>query len=197
MYRVNEIFASLQGEGYWTGEARVFVRLAGCNLACPFCDTDHSPFTEMSVGDIIKEVRRLAGPVRDVVITGGEPSIQLGTELVDALHAAGFLIQIETNGTRHLPEGIDWITLSPKTDVKGLRGNGKVMLDHADEVKLVYEGQDEASIEKWASFPAEHFFLQPCDSPDGRSYVSDTIDYILKHPHWRLSLQTHKLTGIR
>lgn len=197
MYRVNEIFTSLQGEGYWTGEARVFIRFSGCNLRCPFCDTDHEPFTEMSAEDIISEVRRIAGPVTVVAITGGEPSLQLNTELVRALHDAGFFIQVETNGTRRLPEDIDWITLSPKTDVKGLKGNGEVVIEHADEVKLVYEGQEERLIDKWASFPADHYFLQPCDSPDGRSFVGDTIQYIMRHPHWRLSLQTHKLTGIR
>lgn len=197
MYKVNEIFNSLQGEGYWTGEARVFIRLSGCNLRCPFCDTDHSAWRGMSVEDIVGECLRIAGPVRDVAITGGEPALQLGSGLVDTLHDAGFFIQIETNGTRSLPDGIDWITLSPKTDVRGLSGDASVRLDRADEVKLVYEGQDEALIEKWASFPADHYFLQPCDSPDGHSYVTETVEYIKRHPHWRLSLQTHKYLGIR
>ncbi len=190
MYRVNEIFYSLQGEGYWTGTPMVFVRLSGCNLRCPFCDTDHAAFSEMSAPQIVDAVRQAGADCRRVCLTGGEPSLQLDPALVEALHSAGFLIHIETNGTRPLPEGLDWITLSPKADVPGLKGDGSVALSGADEVKVVYLGED---VEKWALMPARWHFLQPCSC----SNTSEAIDYILRHPHWRLSLQTHKYLDIR
>ena len=194
MYRVNEIFYSLQGEGYWTGTPMVFVRLSGCNLRCPFCDTDHAAFSEMSAPQIVDAVRQAGADCRRVCLTGGEPSLQLDPALVEALHSAGFLIHIETNGTRPLPEGLDWITLSPKNQVFGLMGNGAVILKRADEVKLVLApGVDPSA---WEHFPATWHFLQPCDAA-GRMNTAETISYIEAHPLWRLSLQTHKLLGIR
>ena len=197
MYRVNEIFYSLQGEGFWTGTPMVFLRFSGCNLKCPFCDTDHSGFREMSAGEIVTEMLRAGGDCRRACVTGGEPSQQLDQELVSALHEVGFRIHVETNGTRVLPESVDWVTLSPKTDVKGLKGDGTVVLLRADEVKVVYEGD---GLGKWAAFPADWHFLQPCDTSDpeqNRRLLSETIDYIQRHPLWRLSLQTHKLMNIR
>jgi organic radical activating enzyme len=190
MYRVNEIFYSLQGEGFWTGTPMVFLRLSGCNLQCPFCDTDHSAFREMTEEEIVSEIQSLAGNCRCVCITGGEPSLQLDGRLTAALHRAGFRIHLETNGTRTLPEGIDWITVSPKADVPGLRGNGTVVLDRADEVKVVFQGAD---VEKWLQIPARSYFLQPCSGEN----TAKTVDYILRHPLWRLSLQTHKYLNIR
>ncbi len=197
MYRVNEIFYSLQGEGYWTGTPMVFLRLSGCNLKCPFCDTDHGGYREMSAEEIVAEVLRTGGECRKVCVTGGEPSLQLDKTLVDALHRAGMRVHVETNGTRPLPEGVDWITLSPKTDVKGLRGDGTVVLERADEVKVVYE---DSVAGKWAAFPAEWHFLQPCDTGDETknwAVLAETIDHIQRNPVWRLSLQTHKLLNIR
>ena len=197
MYRINEIFYSLQGEGLWTGTPMVFVRFSGCNLKCPFCDTDHSAFREMSADEIVAEVVQAGGTCGRVCVTGGEPSLQLDKVLVDALHGAGFQIHLETNGTRPLPEGVDWVTLSPKTDVKGLKGDGTVVLEKADEVKLVYEDGIDP---KWAAFPASWHFLQPCDTGDpaaDRAILAQTLDYILRNPRWRLSLQTHKLLKIR
>ena len=190
MYKVNEIFRSLQGEGFWTGTPMVFVRLSGCNLKCPFCDTDHSGFREMTAEEIVDAVRKVAGTCRRVCVTGGEPSLQLDRGLTEALHSAGFRIHVETNGTRLLPEGTDWVTLSPKSDVPGLKGDGSVVLEKADEVKIVYLGSD---VERWAEFPAPWHFLQPCSC----SNTAETIDYIQRHPHWRLSLQTHKYLNIR
>ena len=204
MYRVNEIFYSLQGEGFWTGTPMVFVRLSGCNLACPFCDTNHRPFREMSAQEIADEAQRRdreAGKgCAHVCITGGEPLLQLEGELVSALHRYGYSIHIETNGTRPVPEGIDWVTLSPKEDVVG--AVGKVALEKADEVKLVYDGTlSEERLDYWANFPARWHFLQPCDSGDprkNRTLMEQTIGHILSHGiQWRLSLQTHKLLGIR
>ena len=135
-YRINEIFYSLQGEGYFTGTPAVFLRFSGCNLKCGFCDTRHEEFTLMSPADIIGNVSKF--PSRHIVVTGGEPSLQLDSLLIDMLHEEGFFIQIETNGTKRLPEGIDWVTCSPKSDAKG---NCDVKLRHIDELKVVYEGQ--------------------------------------------------------
>ena len=197
MYRINEIFYSLQGEGYWTGTPMVFLRFSGCNLKCPFCDTDHSGYREMSAEEIVKEVKETGGVCGRVCVTGGEPGLQLDKVLVDALHGAGMKVHMETNGTKMLPEGVDWITLSPKTDVKGLRGDGTVVLERADEIKVVYE---DGVNEKWATFPAEWHFLQPCDTGNpvkNQALLAETIDHIQRNPVWRLSLQTHKLMNIR
>lgn len=191
-YRINEIFYSLQGEGYFTGTPAVFLRMSGCNLKCPFCDTAHEDYTEMSPVQIAEALRTY--PARHVVITGGEPSLQLDQMLVDLLHDEGWFIQIETNGTNQLPEEIDWVTCSPKPRPTG---EITVRLRHIDELKVVYEGQDVESIAN--SIPAMHYFLQPCSSPRyaGGSNTADTVAYILTHPHWRLSLQTHKLIDIQ
>lgn len=191
-YRVNEIFYSLQGEGYFTGTPAVFLRFSGCNLKCGFCDTRHEDFTLMTPAEIIERLK--AYPSRHVIITGGEPSLQLDRILVDLLHDEGYFIQIETNGTRQLPEGIDWVTCSPKGDATG---ECEVKLRMVDELKVVYEGQDVETIA--TSVPAMHYFLQPCSSPryESGSNTSETVAYILRHPHWRLSLQTHKLINIQ
>lgn len=188
MYRVNEIFYSLQGEGYFTGTPAVFLRFSGCNLKCGFCDTRHEEHTEMNAGEILHKLSEY--PSRHLIITGGEPSLQLDQLLVDMLHDAGFFIQVETNGTHPLPEGIDWVTCSPK-------GDNEVRLKHIDELKVVYLGQDVEAVA--GKINAMHYFLQPCSAPvyPTGSNRAETIEYILAHPHWRLSLQTHKLLDIR
>ena len=203
-YRINEIFYSLQGEGYWTGTPMVFVRFSACNLQCPFCDTEHRPYREMTAEEIVQEVLRLDGDAHcaRVCLTGGEPLLQVDEELLQVLHPAGYCIHVETNGTRLAPEGIDWVTLSPKEDVPGLKGDGKVALEKADEVKLVFDGtMDGDRLDFWAGFPAAWHFLQPCDTGDlvrNRAVLAGTIDYVKAHgAKWRLSLQTHKLLGIR
>ncbi|MDE7386794.1 MAG: 7-carboxy-7-deazaguanine synthase QueE [Muribaculaceae bacterium] len=179
---VNEIFYSIQGEGYHTGTPAVFVRLSGCNLRCDFCDTDHSRSTMMTVGEIVDEVSQY--PAVTVILTGGEPSLQPIGELVDMLHEAGRRVHIETNGTRPLPDGIDWVTCSPKP-------GADVVLDRCDELKIVYTGQDVVAIA--AGINATHRFLQPCSGQN----TAAVVDYLLAHPRWRLSLQTHKLIDIR
>lgn len=185
MYCVNEIFYSLQGEGYHTGQPAVFVRFSGCNLRCPFCDTDFRDFTEMTAADIVATVMHLSpDPQVLIVLTGGEPALQIDEPLIDALHTTGKSICVETNGTRPLPAGIDWITCSPK---EGTR----VILPRADELKVVFLNQD---VEYWADLiPAAHRYLQPCSCQN----TADVIDYILRHPRWHLSLQTHKYLNIR
>ena len=187
VYRVNEIFYSLQGEGRWTGTPAVFVRLAGCNLRCPFCDTDFSASSGMDLAAVLREVRRLSASCRLVVVTGGEPALQLDEAFVAAFHAGGYRIHVETNGTRPLPAGVDWVTLSPKD---AWQDGAQVVLERADEVKVVYTGQD---VESWAAFPASCHYLQPCS---GRN-TEEVIGYVLDHPVWQLSLQTHKLLDIR
>lgn len=187
-YRVNEIFYSLQGEGYHTGTAAVFVRLSGCNLRCSFCDTDFSSYTEMSSSEIVAEVRRLAGSGAFVVLTGGEPSLQIDAELIDALHNDMCYVCVETNGTHTLPPDIDWITCSPKS-------GSKLVLGRANEVKVVYTGEED--VEHWREcIKAPFYYLQPCDN-NKKMNSSATVAYILQHPWWQLSLQTHKLIGIQ
>ncbi len=187
-YNVNEIFYSLQGEGFHAGMPAVFLRLSGCNLHCPFCDTDHATSVPMSIDDIVAEVSRY--PSRHIIITGGEPALQIDTEMVDSLHKAGFTIHIETNGTIPLPDGIDWITCSPK-DAVCQTPKSRVVLNHIDEIKIVYTGQDvETQISQLPE--ARHYALQPCSGQN----TDDVVDYILAHPRWRLSLQTHKIINI-
>lgn len=180
-YRVNEIFYSLQGEGSYTGTPAVFLRFSGCNRRCGFCDTDHSAFTPMSGEEIADACA--AFPARHLVVTGGEPLMQLDCDLIRLLKARGFYIQIETNGSLPVPTGIDWVTCSPK--------DAPWQIDRADELKVVYQGQDVEELASHFSTPLR--FLQPCS---GRN-IKETVDYILSHPQWRLSLQTHKLIDIR
>ena len=184
-YRVNDIFYSLQGEGYHTGRAAAFVRFSGCNLRCPFCDTDFSAFREMTAAEIVEAVSRFAA--RFVVLTGGEPSLQADDELIDALHQAAFTVAMETNGTLPLPQNVDWITLSPKS-------HGVVK--RCNELKMVFQ----PGMVIPSDIQADHYFLQPCDTGDpeeNRRLVMDCVEYIKSHPKWRLSLQTHKLAGFK
>lgn len=184
-YRVTEIFYSLQGEGFWTGTPAVFVRLSGCNRACPFCDTDFSSYTPMSADGIADAAA--AYPARHVVVTGGEPLLQLDNALISRLKERGLYIHIETNGTLPVPEGVDWVTCSPK--------DPPLAIDRADELKIVFQNQDvEAIADDFAErLGVRNLFLQPCSGLN----VRETIEYIMSHPRWRLSLQTHKLVGIQ
>ena len=194
--RVNETFISLQGEGHFAGVPAFFLRLAGCNLACPFCDTDHQAFTQMSEDEIVEEASH--HKPRHIVITGGEPALQLTPSLVDKLHAAGFFIQVEPNGPLPLPQGIDWVTCSPKSPLLPsdslLRGENRV-----DELKVLYHGEG-TDLTPYEDIPVEDRRLQPLDTADdeqNRRILRQTIDYVLNHPGWSLSLQTHKMLGIK
>lgn len=193
--RINEIFYSLQGEGHHTGKAAVFVRLSGCNLKCPFCDTDHSDYREMSEDDIIEAIASY--PSSHVVITGGEPTLQLTESFIKKLHDKGRYVQIETNGSIALPReienGIDWITCSPK--------DLPIKLNRIDELKVVYTSQNQ-DLSKYNALIKENTVLcvQPCDFNDAnknKEIIEDAVEFIKQNPRWRLSLQTHKLIDIK
>ena len=192
---VNEIFRSLQGEGVNAGKVAVFVRFAGCNLRCPFCDTDHGRGQEMTAEEIVGEVVR-SGETELTVLTGGEPGLQVTEELVELLHRAGKRVAIETNGTVELPSGIDWVTVSPKDGYVG--EEGKPVVRKADELKVVYDGEREPG--SYGEMEVGEWILQPCDTGNeqrNREIVEKTVRYCLEHPEWRLGLQVHKLLGIR
>lgn len=181
IYKINEIFYSLQGEGFFTGTPCVFLRFSGCNRHCDFCDTDFSKFADMTEDEIVNKISRF--PSRHLVVTGGEPTLQLDADLIRALKAARFFIQIETNGSNPIPTGVDWVTCSPK--------EAPWQIDRIDELKIVYRGQDVEMIA--GLLPSPRLFLQPCSCKN----TQETVEYILRHPHWRLSLQIHKLIDIR
>ena len=209
-YAVKEIFYTLQGEGAQTGRAAVFCRFAGCNLwsgrqidrataLCKFCDTDFIGTEDdgghfkspSALGQRIEQTwcsERGAGK-KFVVLTGGEPLLQVDKPLIDELHAHDFTIAIETNGTIRAPEGIDWICVSPKAGVKLIQGTG-------DELKLVFP-QADLRPEDCIDLPFNHFFLQPMDGPERKKNTDDAVRHCLRDPRWRLSLQVHKFLGIR
>ena len=206
-YAVKEIFYTLQGEGAQAGRPAVFLRFAGCNLwsglerdraqaICKFCDTDFVG-TDGEGGGKFADAEKLADAVAAlwpgggrpyVVCTGGEPLLQIDEALVTALHAKGFEIAIETNGTLMPPPGIDWICVSPKAD-------SEQVLKQGDELKLVYP-QDNGDPARYAGRSFRHFFLQPMDNAMQDANTRAAIAYCRSNPQWRLSLQTHKLLGI-
>ena len=208
-YSVKEIFYTLQGEGRQAGRAAVFCRFAGCNLwtgreqdrakaVCTFCDTDFIG-TDGTGGGKFRDADALADAVlaewgggagrKLVVLTGGEPLLQLDAPLVDALHARAFEIAVETNGTIAPPPGIDWLCVSPKADAP-------LTVTAGDELKLVYP-QKLAMPERFEGLAYDHFLLQPMDGPDLAANTEAAIAYCMAHPKWRLSVQTHKVVGIR
>ncbi len=224
MYTVKEIFFTLQGEGFHAGRPSVFCRFSGCNLwtgreqdrpnaVCKFCDTDF--FGVGPDGGKFETPEVLADRVaslwphsagrephpltrvpadngkRFVVCTGGEPLLQLDAPLIRAFHARGFEVAVETNGTQDAPEGIDWICVSPKADAA-------LRLLNGNELKLVYpQAEPEAQPERFEHLDFEHFSLQPLDGPELTENTRRAVRYCLTHPKWRLSLQTHKLLGLR
>lgn len=211
-YSVKEIYYTLQGEGAQTGRPAVFLRFAGCNLwsgreahraeaVCRFCDTEFVG-TDGPGGGKFETADDLAAAVSRawpqaaismspyVVCTGGEPLLQLDKVAIDALHDAGFEIGVESNGTLVAPDGIDWLCISPK-------GRAPVLQTSGDELKLVYpQVESEAQPDSFAHMSFRYFFLQPLDSPERDANTRRVIDYCLRHPQWRLSLQTHKIIGI-
>ena len=207
-YAVKEIFLTLQGEGAHAGRASVFCRFAGCNLwtgreqdraaaTCRFCDTDFVG-TDGTLGGRYASADDLAETIaaqwtgasgRYVVLTGGEPMLQIDPALIDALHARDFAIAVETNGTIAPPPGLDWICVSPKA-------GAELVVRQGHELKLVYP-QTDALPEQFADLKFERFSLQPMDGPDIAQSTERAIAYCLRHPQWRLSVQTHKSLGIR
>jgi len=213
-FRVNDIFYSLQGEGRNTGRAAVFVRFAGCNLRCPFCDTEFDTFREMTAEEIVATISQY--PARFVVLTGGEPTLQVDEAFVDLLHQHGYEVAMESNGTRPAPNNLDWLTVSPKESPRGtskeVRGTRlpnelKVVFDENTdpETYLLPPSLQSKAAEPSASFllPRETpplLYLQPCDTGDAarNAYIiKRCVDYIKAHPQWHLSLQTHKLIDIK
>jgi 7-carboxy-7-deazaguanine synthase (Cx14CxxC type) len=209
-YSVKEIFYTLQGEGFHTGRPAVFLRFAGCNLwngheddradaLCPFCDTDFIGTNGSNGGqyETPAEIAEIAANLwpqhvndhdRYIVCTGGEPLLQLNTALIEALHRYQFEIAIETNGTLPVPEGIDWICVSPKA-------NTELVAVAGDELKLVYP-QKGLDPESMRDLEFDHFSLQPMDGPELDTNTALAASYCLQHPQWHLSLQTHKFIGL-
>lgn len=208
-YAVKEAFKTLQGEGRHAGRAAVFCRFAGCNLwsgreadraeaACRFCDTDFVGVDGEAGGRfataaaLASHLAALWGEGRErrfVVLTGGEPMLQIDDALIGALHGQGFEIAVETNGTRDVPRTIDWICVSPKAGAPFVQRGG-------DELKLVYPQQG-AEPELFEGLAFDHFLLQPMDGPEAVRNTRAAVDYCLAHPRWRLSLQTHKTIGVK
>jgi len=213
-YAVKEMFLTLQGEGVRAGRRAVFLRFAGCNLwtgreqdraraVCRFCDTDfvgtdgENGARYGSAADLAAMADRLWGPGREeryIVLTGGEPMLQVDDALVEALHAAGFEIAIESNGTLPVHPGIDWVCISPKAGSEVVQRSG-------DELKLVWPQPAEPlpghAFEDMARWDFGHFLLQPLDDPDADRHRETCIARIMDHPQWRLTLQTHKMLGLK
>lgn len=208
-YKVKEIYYTIQGEGFHTGRAAVFCRFSGCNLwsghekdrkdaVCDFCDTDFvgtsGPGGGMfdSAEELVQSVKELWKSVKSakpyVVCTGGEPLLQMDELLINSFHDSGFEIAIETNGTLLPPPGIDWICVSPKA-------GADFVLKKGDELKIVYP-QSGIDPENHANLDFDFFSLQPMDGPKLKENIDLTVQYCLKHPQWRMSLQTHKFLGI-
>lgn len=193
--KVNEIFYSIQGEGRFTGTPSVFVRFSNCNIKCSFCDTDFKKYKELSEDDIIKEIKNVGGNSTNVVFTGGEPTLQLTESLCKKLHKIGKYIAVETNGTKQVPNGVDFITCSPKFEYCK---NANLKVNKIDELKIVYNGKNNMS--KYDNISATYKYLQPCDMQDKKKnaeIIEATIEYVKAHPEWRISLQTQKILKVR
>lgn len=193
-FRINEIFYSLQGEGRWTGRPAIFVRFSGCNLRCDFCDTDFHDFEELDEETLLTRIKEASATCRFIVLTGGEPTLQVTPRLIALLHRHHYYIAMETNGTRPYPEKVDWITCSPK---KAFCPTSSLAIQHANEVKVVFDGEHEVSD---YGIDCDFHYLQPCDTGDpnkNKEILQGCIAYILEHPLWQLSLQVHKILKIQ
>lgn len=191
--KINEIFYSLQGEGFHTGTPATFIRFSGCNLKCPFCDTDFKKYEELTEEQVVEKVKQ--NPSNLIVVTGGEPSLQLTYSFVDKLHHIGKIVAVETNGTKELPKNVDWVTISPKQAYVGQVG--EVTLTKANEVKVVYDGVH--PVQDYG-IQADHYYIQPCDTGNKEQNEKITamcVDFIKKTPKWKMSLQTQKILNVR
>lgn len=199
MRKINEIFYSLQGEGHHTGYPSVFIRFSGCNLQCPFCDTHHNDGVAMSDTDIVRAINLYKADW--VVLTGGEPSLSIDADFIRLIkQMTGKKVAIETNGTNVLPEGIDWVTVSPKIGIEDVGGAPEIKVQRADEIKVVDVGQN---LERYFDLPCKGentlMYLQPCYVSDAKVRESNTlrtVRRVLENPRWTLSLQTHRYLGI-
>lgn len=194
--KIKEIFYSLQGEGRWTGSPAVFVRFSGCNLKCPFCDTDFQGGDDYAEEELIEAIRKESRGCRLIVFTGGEPTLQLTGTLLSELSGLGYYLAMETNGTRIYPLGVDWVTVSPKNDFcreVTLAPNKRL----ADEVKVVYNGENEPlKYERLGRLK----YIQPCDTGDASKnteIIAKSVEWLKEHPDWKLSLQTQKIINVR
>ncbi len=214
-YYIKEIFHTLQGEGLRAGRAAVFCRFSGCNLwtgreedrakaVCRFCDTDLVG-TDGEGGGVFENAEELARAIvakfpydagksytRYVVLTGGEPTLQLDEELIKALHRTGCEIGMESNGTRAVPYGVDWVTVSPKAGANLVAKKG-------DELKVVWpqDGMGEQELEELGGLDFTYFLLQPCDNKEQKKNIQVCVDWCQKHPQWRLCIQMHKVIGVQ
>ena len=199
-YRINEIFYSIQGEGYWTGRPAMFVRFSGCNLwngveedrasaICTFCDTNFVDFEEYSLNQLVNEITLQwpGGGTPMVIFTGGEPLLQLDDPLVDTLRDQGWYTAVETNGTKPIHVDVDWVCVSPKTRT--------VRITEGDELKLVYPQRVTPTM--FAQLNFQHFWLSPMDGPNLVENTAQAYRYCLDHPQWRLNTQLHKQIGVR
>lgn len=208
MYSIKEIYYTIQGEGFHTGRPAVFVRFSGCNLwtgreedrhkaICQFCDTDFwgtdgvegGKYSKETLAEKIKELWPIESDQIFIVCTGGEPALQLDQELVDYLHNQEIEIAIETNGTVELASGIDWICMSPKA-------NTNILVTKGNEIKIVFP-QKGINPDDFSQFEYEHFYLQPMDSVEQEENTFKVQEYCLLYPQWKMSLQTHKILGIK
>jgi organic radical activating enzyme len=200
-YSINEVFYSIQGEGVHAGRAAIFVRFAGCNLKCTFCDTDHAERVRMTAKELIAAMKTANDDCHQVVLTGGEPALQLDVDLVRALHAEGYWLQIETNGTKALPVNLgrgsaayrDHVTVSPKF-------GGMIVLKKCDELKIVVDVPDIKAIADRKDLPRSTY---QCVSPVFNGGKVDDemhnacVNWVLTHPEWQLAFQLHKVWGVR
>ncbi len=237
LYKVNNIFYSLQGEGRNTGRAAVFIRFAGCNLQCPFCDTEFNSYTEMTAEEIIAKTSSLftlrsalplcyaknsslltlnSSLLTLIVLTGGEPTLQVDESFIDLLHNNGYEVAMESNGILPAPNNLDWLTVSPKNwwKTEGAWQKENIGARQPDELKIVFDEDTPTRLSTFHLPPStiHHppsslhlppstplLYLQPCDTgnPERNAHITTLcVDYIQHHPQWRLSLQTHKLIGI-
>lgn len=200
-YHVNELFYSIQGEGYWSGRPAVFCRFSGCNLwsgreedraaaICTFCDTSFTDFEEYNLTQLVDEItlRWPSGGTPMVIFTGGEPTLQLDDQLVDTLRDQGWYTAVETNGTRRLEVDVDWVCVSPKTPT--------ILATEGDELKLVYP-QRRNTPNRYTGLDFTHWWLSPMDGPNLADNTAQAYRYCLDNPQWRLNTQLHKTIGVR
>jgi len=201
-YKIKEIFYSIQGEGFHSGRPAVFIRFSGCNLwnglesgresaICKFCDTDFVGGETFQDAESVADAARFLVDFDDVlcILTGGEPALQIDSKLVSALKEVGFVVAVETNGTRPIPGNLDWVTVSPKAGTE-------LMVRSGDEIKVVFP-QDGIDLDRIAKMDFDHFYLQPMEGPNLEENIKGTVSYCMPHPSWSISIQSHKILGLR